>query len=145
MAKMTENDKIARYGAIVQLVGSRSKPDQKPYEVRFKDGVHSCNCTGFVMSKEVPKSCKHIKAYLVEKGKTQKAVELTEIQITEKCLRTAGCYDPLKESCISLQAFQHKVARLALALMPYLGGQNPDAVASNECSGDDVRLITLDD
>ena len=141
MAKMTENDKIARYGAIVQLVGSHTKPDKVPYEVRLKEGVHSCNCTAFVMSKEVPKSCKHIKAYLVEKGKTQKVVELTEIQVTEKCLRTAGCYDTIKDSCISPQAFQHKLARLAQALLPYFGGNGPveEAAASN-----DIRTIYLD-
>ena len=143
MAKMTENDKIARYGAIVQLVGSRTKPDQKPYEVRIKDGIHSCNCTGFVMSKEVPKSCKHIKAYLAEKGKTQKVAEVTEQQIVEKCLRTAGCYDPIKDSCIDSRALQHKLARLAQALLPYFSGNSP-VETSTTAFDDEIRTIYLD-
>jgi hypothetical protein len=149
MAKMTENDKIARYGAIVQLVGSRTKPDKTPYEVRLKDGIHSCNCTGFVMSKEVPKSCKHIKGYLVEKGKTQKVAELTEVQIVEKCLRTAGCYDPIKDSVrvaltgMTLEAtFKHKLERLAQALLPYFGGNGP--VENTFSSEPVVRTIYLD-
>lgn len=147
MAKMTENDKIARYGVIVCHVGSHTKPEKTPYEIRLKDGIHTCNCTGFVMSKEVPKSCKHIKEFLRQGGVKQKAVELTELQITEKCLRTAGCYDPIKESIrtplagMSLEAtFQHKIARLAQALLPYFGGNGP----IEENRSDDIRTIFLD-
>jgi hypothetical protein len=123
---MTENDKIAKYGVVVCHVQSRTTPGEEPYKIRLKDGIHHCNCKGYVFSKEVPKSCKHIKAYLAENGKTQKTVELTEVQITEKCLRTAGCYDPIRMSCVSNEAMQHKLARLAQALLPYFGGNGPE-------------------
>jgi hypothetical protein len=138
---MTENDKIAKYGVVVCHVQSRTDPGEEPYKIRLKDGIHHCNCKGWIFSKEVPKSCKHIKAYLAEKGKTQQVAELTEIQITEKCLRTAGCYEPIRNSCADSKAFQHKLTRLAQALLPYLGGGGP----VEEVGGDEiVRTIYLD-
>ena len=144
MAKMTENDKIARYGVVVCHVASHTHRDKEPYQIRFKEGIHTCNCTGFVMSKEVPKSCKHIKAFLQQGGMTQKTVELTEIQITEKCLRTAGCYDPIRVSCDGSMAFQHKLARLAQALLPYFGGNGPASSLPDSTAPEIVRTIYLD-
>jgi len=123
---MTENDKIQKYGVVVCHVQSRTDPGEEPYKIRLNDGIHHCNCKGWIFSKEVPKSCKHIKAYLAENGKTQKTIELTEVQIIEKCLRTSGCYDPIKASCVSGEAMQHKLARLAQALLPYFGGNGPE-------------------
>lgn len=137
---MTENDKITKYGPVVCHVQSRTEPGEEPYKIRLKDGIHHCNCKGWIFSKEVPKSCKHIKAYLAEKGKTQKVVEQTELQITEKCLRTAGCYEPIKDSCPTTEAFNHKLARLAQALLPYFGGNGP----VEETRSDDIRTIFLD-
>jgi hypothetical protein len=140
---MTENDKIVKYGVVVCHVASHTSPGEEPYKIRLKDGIHHCNCKGFVFSKEVPKSCKHIKRYLQEAGKTQKVVELTELQITEKCLRTAGCYEPIERSCESRQAFQHKLARLAQALLPYFGGNGP--VEERSTNSGDIRTIFLED
>jgi hypothetical protein len=138
---MTENDKIQKYGVVVCHVVSHTNPDEEPYKIRLKDGVYHCNCRGWVFSKEVPKSCKHIRAFLAEKGKTQQVAELTEIQITEKCLRTAGCYEPIKASCADSKAFQHKLTRLAQALLPYYLGSGP----VEEARGDEiVRTIYLD-
>jgi hypothetical protein len=141
---MTENDKIAKYGVVVCHVASNTDRTAEPYKIRLKDGIHHCNCKGWIFSKEVPKSCKHIKAYLKENGKTQKVVELTELQITEKCLKTAGCYDPIKESCPTSEAFQHKLARLAQALLPYFGGNRPEEEMTNG-HPEDIRTIYLDD
>jgi hypothetical protein len=139
---MTENDKIAKYGPVVCHVASHTTPGDEPYKIRLKDGIHHCNCKGWIFSKEVPKSCKHIKAYLAANGKTQKVVQLTEIQIAEKCLRSAGCYDPIKNSCASTEAFQHKLARLAQELLPYFGGNGP--VDNLAAANDDIRVIYLD-
>ncbi|MFA5766469.1 MAG: hypothetical protein WC919_00910 [Candidatus Paceibacterota bacterium] len=139
---MTENDKIQKYGPVVFRFASRSSGEE--YLIRLKEGIHHCNCKGFIFSKEVPKSCKHIKAYFVENGKTQKVAELTDVQIVEKCLRTAGCYDPIKASCESSQAFQHKLLRLAQAFTPYFGGTGPalDTTALPEVGV--IRTIYLD-
>lgn len=142
MAKMTENDKIAKYGVVVQLVMSHSKPDEGAHAIRMKDGVYACDCKGWVFSKSVPKTCKHIDFYLKQAKVSQKVVELTEIQITEKCLKTAGCYDAVKNDCPTLEAFQHKLARLAQALLPYFGGNGP-ALAMDTTN--DIRTIWLDD
>ena len=142
---MTENDKIVKYGVVVCHVQSRTDPGEEPYKIRLKDGIHHCNCKGWIFSKEVPKSCKHIKAYLAENGKQQKVVALTEIQITEKCLRTAGCYDPIKASCGgSHEAFQHKLARLAQAFLPYLGGNGPIEESSSGSAVEEIRTIYRD-
>jgi hypothetical protein len=147
---MTENDKIAKYGVVVCHVASHTERDAEPYKIRLKDGIHHCNCKGWVFSKDVPKTCKHIKAYLADKGKTQKVAELSDVQIVEKCLRTAGCYEPIKDSCrvplagMSLEAtFQHKLARLVQALMPYFGGNGPieDTASTAEPV---IRTIYLD-
>ena len=145
---MTENDKIQKYGVVVCHVASHTDPGEEPYKIRLKEGIHHCNCKGWIFSKEVPKCCKHIKAYLREKGTTQKVVELSEIQITEKCLRTAGCYDSIKDSCqpspgqTAQQALQHKLARLAQALLPYFGGNSPVEVTA--AMPDTIRTIYLD-
>jgi len=143
---MTENDKIAKYGPIVCHVTSHNEPD-KTYAVRLKDGIHQCSCKGWIFSKEVPKSCKHIKAYLADNSKVQKVAESTDMQIVEKCLRTAGCYDPIKNSCERAVnpswELKHKLARLTQALMPYLGGEKPvleSAVAEKGI----IRTIYLD-
>ncbi|MFA5767308.1 MAG: hypothetical protein WC919_05270 [Candidatus Paceibacterota bacterium] len=141
---MTENDKIAKYGVVVCHVQSRTDPGEEPYKIRLKDGIHHCNCKGWIFSKEVPKSCKHIKAYLAEKGKTQKVAEVTEQEIVEKCLRTAGCYDPIKDSCADSRALHHKLARLAQALLPYFGGNGPVEATSSRPMVEEIRTIYLD-
>ena len=140
---MTENDKIAKYGPVVQLVASHSRPGEEPHQIRLKDGIHSCDCKGFIFSKAVPKICKHIECYLKQANVKQKVVELTELQIVEKCLKTAGCYDPIKASCDGLgpESFRHKLARLAQAFLPYLGGNGP----LEEITSSDIRTIYLDD
>lgn len=135
---MSENDKIKKYGPVVCHVKSRESGDE--YQIRLKDGVHHCNCRGFIFSKEVPKSCKHIKAFLEQNGTRQKAAELTEVQITERCLRTAGMYDTLKENCKDAFGFQHQLSRLAQALTPYFGGSGPVESAAS----DDIRVIFFD-
>ncbi|MFA5379340.1 MAG: hypothetical protein WC455_26525 [Dehalococcoidia bacterium] len=140
---MTENDKIVKYGVVVCHVASNTDRTAIPYKIRLKDGIHHCDCKGYIFSKEVPKSCKHIKAYLKENGKTQQVAELTELQITEKCLHSAGCYDPIRSSCESQEAFKHKLARLAQALLPYFGGNGP-ATESPIFNPDIVRTIYLD-
>jgi hypothetical protein len=142
MAK-TENEKIAQYGPVVQLVASRTTPGKKPYEIRLKEGVYACNCTAWVFSKEVPKSCKHLRYYFSVMSQTQKAVQLTELQIVSKCLKTSGLYDLIRMASQTEQAFQHKMARLAQALLPYFGGAGEPV----ECmsSNSDVRLIYLED
>ena len=82
---------------------------------------------------------------VISSGKQQKVVALTEIQITEKCLRTAGCYDPIKASCGgSHEAFQHKLARLAQAFLPYLGGNGPIEESSSGSAVEEIRTIYLD-
>lgn len=142
MAK-TENEKIAQYGPVVQLVASRTTPGKKPYEIRLREGVYACNCTAWIFSKEVPKGCKHIKYYLSVMQSVQKAVQITELQIVSKCLKTSGLYDLIRMASQTEQAFQHKLARLAQALLPYLGGAGEPAEAVS-VSGD-VRLIYLED
>jgi hypothetical protein len=141
---MTENDKIAKYGVVVCHVQSRTDPGEEPYKIRLKDGIHHCNCKGWIFSKEVPKSCKHIKAYLAENGKTQKVAELTDVQIVEKCLRTAGCYEPIKVACESSQALQHKLLRLAQALTPYFGSTGPALDTAALPAEGVIRTIYLD-
>lgn len=140
---MTENDKIKKYGPIVCHVRSRTTDDE--YQIRRKDGIHHCNCKGFVFSKEVPKCCKHIKAFLADNAITQQVAKLDELQITEKCLRTAGCYDPIKMSCADSAAFQHKLKRLAQALMPYFGGNGPvDETTVKPVIEEEIRTIWFD-
>jgi len=142
---MTENDKIAKYGVVVCHVQSRTDPGEEPYKIRLKDGIHHCNCKGWIFSKEVPKSCKHIRAYLAENGKTQKVAELSDVEIVEKCLRTAGCYNPLKDSCRGdSTVLQHKLKRLAQALTPYFGGNGPVLDTAAIPTEGVVRTIYLD-
>ena len=152
---MTENDKIAKYGVVVQLVASRTKPDKKPYEIRKKDGVYACNCTGWVFSKEIPKGCKHIKCYLDSGNLQQKAIQLTELQIVEKCLKTAGLYDILRQAFVrdipdrnttqslaESNSFKLHLARLAQALLPHFNGKaEMEAISVST----DIRLIYLED
>ena len=152
---MTENDKIVKYGVIVCHVQSRTESDAEPYKIRLKDGIHHCNCKGWIFSKEVPKSCKHIKAFLKENGKTQKVAELNELQIVEKCLKTAGLYDiirqafvrdiPVRNTAQSLaesNQFRLHLARLAQALLPHFNGQaGMEAISIST----DIRLIYLED
>jgi len=143
MAK-TENEKIAQYGPIVQMVASRTTPGKKPYEIRLKDGVYACNCTAWIFSKAVPKDCKHLNFYFSVMDRTQKAVQLTELQIVSKCMKTAGLYDVVRMASLTEQAFQHKLSRLAQALLPWLGGPGePEAAVAN--GSGDVRLIYLED
>lgn len=56
---MTSQDKDARYGPVVLWCKSKSKPDQAPYEVRMKNGVHSCNCKSWIFNRDKPKHCRH--------------------------------------------------------------------------------------
>jgi len=142
MAK-TENEKIAQYGPVVQLVASRTTPGKKPYEIRLKDGVYACNCTAWIFSKIVPKDCKHLKYYFSVLQRVQKVVQLTELQIVSKCMKTAGLYDVVRSVSQTEEAFQHKLARLAQALLPYFGGAGEPAESVSGCG--DVRLIYLED
>ena len=60
---MTEESKELKYGPVVARVTSKSSPD-KVYEVRRKDRVYSCNCKGWIFSKDQPRRCRHTDAAL---------------------------------------------------------------------------------
>jgi len=136
--------------AIVCHVRSHTTDDE--YLIRRKEGIHHCNCKGFIFSKEVPKCCKHIKTSLAEQNITQKVAKLTEQQIVEKCLKTAGIYEMIKQTCnragAGHDAVNKHVARLAQALMPYFGGGGPvdeTTVAKQQSFvEDEVRTIWFD-
>lgn len=137
---MTENDKIAKYGPIVSFVGSMSHKDKKPYEIRCKDGIHTCNCGGFPFSKEIPKSCKHIRFYLGDKA--QRATVAVESRIVTSLLTAAGLIGKLKD-LLGAAGYNRAVEMMATHLKPHLG-VNPQPIA-NVGADDDVRLLMLDD
>ena len=58
MPKMTEADKVARYGPVVQRFNSASLPDII-YDVRYLSGVYTCNCKGWIFNRDKPKHCRH--------------------------------------------------------------------------------------
>lgn len=57
-------DKVElKYGPVVLECVSRSEPTREPYRVRFLDGHYSCNCKGWIFSKDRrpngDRCCKH--------------------------------------------------------------------------------------
>ena len=151
----------SRYGAVVARVNSKSRPD-KIYEVRrnvsSRGDVLSCNCKGWIFSRDDPKRCTHTDAVVLSlpssvlyRRQLQRQITATKKRagvgvrkdaattIVEKLLVAGGV------SCLP-----GAISRMAGALRPYL-----DCVQQSvriQPGADQVtimdqgaRLITLDD
>ena len=54
---MSVQEKVNRWGPIIKRY--RSKSSDRVYEVRKKGSTYSCDCNGWIFSKDSPKHCRH--------------------------------------------------------------------------------------
>ncbi len=125
-----------RYGPVVATVNSRSAPDQC-YQVRNKNNILSCNCKGFIFSRDRPKRCRHTDVVARNLSAESQSKDRAVV-ICEELLDVIGHNVPLG----TLQ-------RMAGCLRPYLSVNVQRTTAtvqrSNNLLVSTKRLITLED
>ena len=153
MSKMTEMDKVARYGPVVQRFNSASQPD-KIYDVRCLDGVYTCNCKGWIFNRDRPKHCRHTdylqadRAFKSEKIKTQRSpVWLTCEEMLLAGLEGIGMKVNARKVRSSVD-HHSAVDAMLVVLQQHLDGQGyqpqqPEPSDFSDAFGG-TRLITLD-
>lgn len=135
MMPMTEADKIERYGPVVARVNS-SRDLKKVYEVRFRDGRYSCNCKGWIFSKDC-RHTKHCQAERITTEALEQASLAVEYRIVDTMVGEAG-----------IRVGEKARKKMAEVLAGYLIASMPPraplvGVALFGVGG--PRLITLDD
>lgn len=97
---------------VLMEIPSDSNPSKSYQVIRGVDGVIYCNCTGWKMSKAVPKTCKHLKKYSLAAGKplpsaapaTTLAVPKVLPSVAPKGLKVGS--DPVDEATFTSDLFQ---------------------------------------
>lgn len=131
---MTEREKVAKYGDVVAVVTSRSSPGDE-YEVRHNPNTneYSCQCKGWIFSREKPKSCKHTRGLLRQFATPAKKADL----VLDKIMEVFAAYDT-----DFLRRHLVLASILAMSLRPLMGVQ-PEPVVTPAPSG--IRRILIED
>ena len=143
MARMTEADKVTRYGVVVGKFNSITQPD-KIHHVRYKDGVYSCSCKGWIFNREKPKRCRHTDWCKRE----QVQCTLSTDPLMVECSRVLTDQLQRMRFTVKNQITIDKIsAEIIKAIRPLVGSATPSTHPSdpNEFEFGGGRLITLDD
>ena len=128
---MTSDQIEERHGPVVLECASKSKPGDKPYEVRRKAGRLSCNCKGWIFSRSVPKECKHTR--------TASGMLLSgELTVTE-IVNNLQEYERKKAAARKIEeARRNSESSSTIKLLPPSGADGP---TSQECLIADAILV----
>lgn len=134
---MTDQQKESQYGPVVARLSSKSDPD-KIYEVRYRDGRHSCQCNAW----RFRKTCRHVN-YCAELKLTVPPLETDDLEkAIEAAFESGAC-----RSLADLRCPARKLAAtLATVLRPMMTlakvGRGTTAAKPESVK---IRAIILDD